>query len=514
MRVRLLVISADTVVRESTKRQARGFPVLFDAVPSRQHAERLFSDRSAPPPQAILIDPQGNDPSETVRWARQIFPRVRAIFLMPANRSGEKTVLTTAFDPEGWGADVDMVMAGACDQTGFGEVLRRLVEGAASAGERNGLSGLDELVGRSMRFREALDLAVKAASNPHVPVLLVGERGTGKRLFARAIHAESEGAAGPLIRFDCRARTARGLETVLLGKVVPQGGGSDAEIISGSPGTAGGTLFLDEIAGLNLGHQAKVLAYLDEVLGHAHRTPSPSGRLPRLIAATSRNLEGDARTGNFNRDLLAKLRDFKIDLPPLRERPSDILLLAELFMKQRTAQTKMPVPTLIREVQEQLLAHPWPGNIRGLFGVLEAALEAAGGARRVESQHLPNWIPQSVRPAVAHSAGVKEASPAPSAVKSTGASARVVSSSEGVIVELPDQGIDFEEIERAVLSAALRKTGNNVVRAANLLRLGRGSLRYRLEKYGLVETRRRRSAKRRSVGPEARDCKDILKQAS
>lgn len=512
MRVRLLLISPDTVLRESAKIKAREFPIAFEAASSPQHAERLYAESPESRPQVILIDLLDTNYEAVTRWVHSAFPEAKALLLLPEDRANQAAPTATGFDTCLWEAGGDIVLSGARERGAFSELLERLVEEAAPHCEGVAVGGLDELIGRSVPFREALETAMKVASVPGGPVLIVGEKGTGKRLFARAIHAEGEAAKGSFIRIDCRAVTARGLAAILQGDGPSQGRISGAAISIERGHTGAGTLFLEEIAALDLSRQARVLEFIHDSLRSQRLGTTPRAMRPRLIAATAKNLNAAAQAGSFSADLLARLQAFRIDLPPLRERPSDILLLAERFLEHRADLTGSAIPRFAPEVQKRLLSHPWPGNIRELFGALEATLEAAEDAQEVESRHLPDWLLMSERSEIP---GGREHGARRSASQKTGDDgARITDSAAGVVVELPEQGIAFEEIERAVLSAALRMAGNNVVRAAKLLRLGRGSLRYRLEKYHLVEPRRRRAAKRTRVSIEPQEAGGGLRRAS
>ena len=547
MKNKLLLISADPNLRSAAEAEAGEIPVALRAVSSPQQAYELRGESPVESPDVVMIDLLGGNRDEAFQWARKVFPAARTVLLVPTERFAGFTSLTTPHPPAGWRSGEDFLLARSWDAGNFRKFIARLQQIGASlpAGSTETI-GLDELIGRSVPFREAIEAAMNAVNERHVPVLISGERGVGKRAFARAIHTDSYGSPANYYRIDCTAVTGRAFEAALSGEAFSAGrgvgqtsggsggwSGSGAGVASASgagsessggagslagersgsgpaggsgSGPGGGTLLIEEVGALDAARQSKVLNYLAE--GYHGIGPHPPNRTPRprLIAATARNLEDAVQDGKFNRALYSKLTALRISIPPLRERPSDILLLAEQFLSQKSRAEGQPVPTLTSAVQQRLLTHPWPGNIRELFGVLEAAYEASGNEGELRPEHLPDWLmPVST---------AMPANPTTGESPIMGAAGAAIRYCEdGVVVELPEEGIGFDEVEKAILKAALSRTNNNVVRAAKLLRLGRGSLRYRLEKYGLVEPKRRRSAKRRtSPGPD--DRRDSWRRAS
>jgi DNA-binding NtrC family response regulator len=494
--------------------EAQALRVRFEAAPSTGFAAGLFA--AADPPDAVLIDLSPTDREKAVQWTRAAFPVARVVLI-------EAPDSTTRAPGGGLPSGPGSVRAGGeveyplrRDATGIRALIEDLAvrpgEGRARARDERegiGVSSLDELVGRSVRFREALEIAMKAATDPASPVLITGEKGTGKRLFARAIHTESFGSDAGFVRVDCRTLGARELDSLFHIE-----GGGQAQWLSTQArpggGRSGGTLFLEEVTALDGGRQKRLLGFLDAVVRAKVLRQGPDRPRLKVIAATAQNVDDRRAEGGISPDLLAKFSPYRIDLPPLRERPSDILLLAERFIGLRGTASGGRLPVLSREVQARLLSNVWPGNVRELFGVIEAALDEAGEATEITMDHLPDWmLEQKGAP-----------TPAPDAEEAVvpgqggGQPARISTGEGGLVVELPPEGVAFEVIEKAILETALRMSGNNVVRAARLLRLGRGSLRYRLEKYELVEPKRRRSAKRRPVVQTGDESQETLRRAS
>ena len=305
--------------------------------------------------------------------------------------------------------------------------------------------------------------AVKAeaerASRTDSTVLLRGETGTGKELFAHAIHAAGPRRAGPFIKLNCAAVPAELLESELFGY---EEGAFTGARRGGKPGkfelAAGGTLFLDEIGDMPLPMQAKLLRVLqerevDRLGGTATR------RLDlRLIAATSRNLEELVGQGKFRPDLYYRVHVIPIRVPPLRERPEDLRLTAEAFLAGLAADTGEPKKRLSVELLEILRVHSWPGNVRELQNVLERAVAMSRGEALLP-EHIPAHLVRD-----AQGAG-KEVTPG------SLASARA-------------------EAERAAILTALSAAGGNKTKAAALLRIHRVKLYEKLKRHGIVAERK------------------------
>jgi DNA-binding NtrC family response regulator len=289
-------------------------------------------------------------------------------------------------------------------------------------------------------------------------VLVSGETGTGKELAARAIHATGPRAGGPFVDINCAAIPAALLEGELFG--FEKGAYTDARV--SKPGlfesADGGTLFLDEIALLDPGLQAKLLRVIED------RTVRRLGALAsrrvdvRIVAATNRDLEGAVRDGTFRQDLLYRLRVLTVDLPPLRGRGDDVLLLAEHFLAKSRQRYGLGEVGFSPAARQALRAYAWPGNVRELINVIERAAILNPG-RTLEAEHL----------------GLSPESAAPVAIGPDGA----------VRVEFGRGGINLEAVERALIEQALAHTRWNRARAAELLGLTKETLRYRIEKYQL-----------------------------
>ena len=326
----------------------------------------------------------------------------------------------------------------------------------ALSDELESRDGFGRIVGASPAWRAVLVHASKVAPT-ETTVLLTGDSGTGKEVVARAIHRASSRSAGPFVALNCAALPEQLLESELFGYEKGAFTGAYASRPGRLEQAAGGTLFLDEAGETSPLVQAKLLRVLEarefQRLGGAKVLKADV----RLVAATNRDLHAAIARGDFREDLFYRLSVFEIHLPPLRERPEDILLLTERFLEDLSRAVGRPAPGVSRDARELLLAYSWPGNVRELRNALERAVILSEGGL-VQVEHLPIAVAQ------------------------TGA-ARVASAAA---VELPPGGLDLDELEKTLVAQALERAKNNRSRAAKLLGLTRAQLYTRLERYSLA----------------------------
>jgi two-component system response regulator PilR (NtrC family) len=316
-----------------------------------------------------------------------------------------------------------------------------------------------DVVGRSQAIERVMRLVERVASAPS-SVLITGESGTGKELVARALHLGGERKDEPFIAVNCAALPEPLLESELFGHEKGAFTGADARKEGLFRAAGRGTLFLDEVGELPLTLQVKLLRVLQE------RTVRPVGGHEeiaihcRVTAATNRDAAAEVAAGRFRDDLYYRLNVIHLQLPPLRERPEDIPLLAEHFLTKHAALQGKRL-SFSPESLRWLVSQPYRGNVRELENVIERAVTLALGSR-VELVDLDPGAPADASPPVA----------APVAV--------------------PDSGFDLDaylgDIERQVLLAALSKAGGVRKDAASLLCMTFRSFRYRLAKYGLSES--------------------------
>jgi sigma-54-specific transcriptional regulator len=296
--------------------------------------------------------------------------------------------------------------------------------------------------------------------------LIVGETGTGKELVAREVHRRSRRADRPFVAVNCAALPEQIVESELFGHERGAFTGADAQKRGWFETASGGTLFLDEVGELPIGMQVKLLRVLQEreVNRLGSRVPIPID--VRIVAATNVHLEQAVGEGRFREDLYYRLNVARLDLAPLRERPGDILPLARHFLA--TYATGSPV-RLSPATETALLSHPWPGNIRELENVIQQALLVVAGTQ-VEPEDLN----------LAASVLLKRAD-------DRGEDSRA-SDLEAAFAALDEHkaGDLHAEVEARLFRHALRKTGSNQVKAAQLLGISRNVLRHRMKGYGLL----------------------------
>ena len=267
------------------------------------------------------------------------------------------------------------------DRDGLRDALAAAVQRRQAAIGRAALAHLEaqahafrDIVGESPALKAALERAARVVPHRDATILITGETGTGKELLARALHYGGPRAAAPFVELNCAALPAQLLESELFGH--ERGAFTDAK--TAKPGlfevAQGGTMFLDEVDHLAPELQGKVLRALDQK--SARRLGGTATRQfdVRIVAATNADLVAAVQAGRFREDLFYRLNVIALELPPLRDRGDDVILLAEAFLRKFSAQYKLPQPTLSPEVRRALLAHPWPGNVRELRNAIERSV--------------------------------------------------------------------------------------------------------------------------------------------
>jgi two-component system response regulator HydG len=235
-----------------------------------------------------------------------------------------------------------------------------------------------DIVGESPVLKAALERAARVVPHRDATILVTGETGTGKELLARALHYGGPRAAAPFVELNCAALPAQLLESELFGH--ERGAFTDAK--TAKPGlfevAQGGTMFLDEVQHLAPELQGKLLRALDQK--SVRRLGATASRTfdVRIVAATNVDLTEAVQEGKFREDLFYRLNVITLDLPPLRERGDDVILLARFFLRKFSAQYQLPEPALAPDVQRALLTHPWPGNVRELRNTIERGVLLSG----------------------------------------------------------------------------------------------------------------------------------------
>jgi transcriptional regulator with PAS, ATPase and Fis domain len=317
------------------------------------------------------------------------------------------------------------------------------------------------IVGTSEAIQRAIALSCRVAAHTRSPVLLHGETGTGKELFARGIHNAGEHSGQPFVGINCAALPENLLESELFGH--ERGAFSGAtEQKRGLLEVAGrGTIFLDEVGELPIELQPKLLRVLEE------RCVRRVGGLReqeiecRIIAATNRDLATAVDAGTFRADLYFRLSVLAVELPPLRERTGDVELLARYFVEKVAREHGVRPKELAAETLNALRGYTWPGNVRELRNAMEGALVFAEGAV---------LLPEHVRVRRRYSV------PSPMVADGEPPAAAIV---------LPRTGMPLREAEKQLIEATLRLAGYNQSEAARMLQISRPTLTRKIRSYGL-----------------------------
>jgi two-component system nitrogen regulation response regulator GlnG len=335
----------------------------------------------------------------------------------------------------------------------------------------------ERILGTSAAMQEVYK-AIGRVAPRDVTVLITGESGTGKELVARAIYHHSGRVAAPFLALNCAAIPETLLESELFGHEKGAFTGAERTRVGKFEQAHGGTLFLDEIGDMSPATQAKLLRVLQEQrferLGGGRTIQTDV----RLIAATNKDLDREVAEGRFRRDLYYRLNVFAIHLPPLRERPEDISLLTEHFLRAFGRALGRSVHSVTPEAQQRLARYAWPGNVRQLQSVVKYALiQAAGDVLTLDC------LPENLR-----------ASPAalPSLTGPAEAGLPVVADLTERLLRAGESDIYrtvLRSVDRVVLEAVLRHVGGNQVKASELLGISRTTLRAKLRELKLVGER-------------------------
>jgi len=440
MAARILVVEDDDETREAVAGALRDLgydaSVCPDARTARAHSDVdiVVTDIRMPGESGLELCAEiaGNRPDLPV-ILMTAFGDTRAVSL--GLRAGASDFLAKPFSLSDLG---DAVTRALERRQRSARVLR-----LADSGTGPGSSPLPGVVGTSDAMRLVTD-RVRQLANNRAPVLITGETGTGKELFARAIHALSERRDGPFLALNCAALSAEMIESELFGHA----SGAFTGAARNHPGVFrdadGGTVFLDEIGAMPLGLQARLLRAIEQ------RSVRPVGAVGeiatnvRIVAASNARLRELADSGQFRNDLLFRLSAFELDLPALRDRGSDVVELAQYFLGTFSS---AGAPRVLSEAAKQaLLAYTWPGNVRELENGIRAAVALSHG-KTLEECELP--------------ARVREAH------KTRGDSGRV----------------DLDALERAHIERVLRETGGNRSEAARQLGIDRVTLYRKMKRY-------------------------------
>lgn len=459
-RKRVLVIDDDKLVCSSISNVSRSLG--YASMQANTLQEGLEAVRSEPF-DVVFLDvrmPDGN--------GIDILPEVCV-----SQGAPEVIVITAYGDPE----TVDLALSrGAWDyiEKPFSKAdLTQLLKDALLSREKGACPEVsldfekEGIIGHSAGMKKCLSLVGKTLSND-ASVLITGETGTGKELFARAIHNHSLRAGSDFVVVDCAALPPNLVESILFGHEKGSYTGADRAQQGLVSRAHKGTLFLDEVGELPVGVQKKFLRVLQEgsfrPIGKASEVESDF----RVISATNRDLDELAQGKRFRKDLLFRLRSITIDLPPLRERPEDIQELASHYIRRHSRKYGMKPKRISAAFREILTQYAWPGNVRELIHALESALAVGHDSPIMVPKHLPYHIHVQVKKSAAAKKQVR-----PEGV------GRMGGASLPRLKDVRDEAIS--EIEIQYLKELLRQTRSDITSACRVSGLSRSRL------YGLLK---------------------------
>ena len=316
--------------------------------------------------------------------------------------------------------------------------------------------GFENMIGSSARFTHAISLASRAAASD-AAVLIKGETGTGKKVLAKAIHFRSPRKDRPMVTVNCGAIPRESLESELFGHVKGSFTGALTHKKGRIEAADGGTVFLGAIDEVPFELQVRILRLIQEREIDTIGSSTPTKVDVRIIAATHRNLEAMVEDRTFHEDLYYRLAVAPIEIPPLRERPSDILEMVHHFFEKGKRKHSRPHLRLRPDLLPALAAYRWPGNVRQLENLMERLnLFCDGDGDEVTMSDLPEQM-------------------------------RAGADSDDLLrIEFPPDGLDLEAVEKELLTKALDKFHGNQTRAASYLNLSHNTLLHRLAKFGIV----------------------------
>ncbi|MBL8149474.1 MAG: sigma-54-dependent Fis family transcriptional regulator [Blastocatellia bacterium] len=325
--------------------------------------------------------------------------------------------------------------------------------------ERSKQFNFDQIIGKSPTMLETISLARKVAESEASSVLLQGESGTGKDLIAKAIHYASRRSEAAYVAINCATLPGNLIESELFG--YEKGAFTDAKARKEGlfEQAEGGTIFLDEIGELELNLQAKLLRVLEE---SSFRRVGGLRDIPldvRVIAASNRDLQLETESNRFRLDLYYRLSVIQIDIPPLRERGDDVLLLADHYITFFRERLRRNIYGLSPEAIEAFRHYSWPGNVRELRNCIERTMILEDG-NMITMKYLSRGI----------------------AASESGSQQEITESQMTKGFRLPPEGINLEQVELSLVKQAIERSSGNQTKAAELLGISRDQLRYRMKK--------------------------------
>ncbi len=457
MKARILVVDDEIAIQRALVKffETQKYDVSF----ANDGAEAIEKIKNAP---FDLVISDLKMPSmtgvELIRQAKKIQPDCAYIIMtgfgtiesaIEAIKEGAFHYITKPFELD----DVDMLVKKAISYRRLQTNHERLTKQVTDK------FGFDNIIGASDTIKSVFEMIQKVA-NSDATVLILGESGTGKELIAKAIHFNSDRSQEPLIAVNCAAIPENLLESELFGYVKGAFTGAVQSREGKFSAARGGTIFLDEIGDMSPKLQVKILRVLQEKRYEPVGSTESIDADVRIITATHRDLEELVREGKFREDLYYRLNVIPINVPPLRERVSDIPLLVKHFLNVYAKQNAVTMPILAKGVEETFLHYRWPGNIRELENTIERLVVLHHG-KTVTTEELPDKFLQA--------SGVQ--------IMKAG-------------FTIPDNGISLKDLvddfENTLIVKALDKTNWNKNRAATLLQLNRTTLVEKIKKKNIT----------------------------
>ena len=466
----ILVIDDDAHIRSSIGKFliARGHTVIEAA-----NGERGVEVVESQAVDIVITDVKmpGMDGFEVLRRMRYIAPEIEVIVItgvkesenaFRALRAGAFDFFSKPFKVEDLNAAIQRTVRYQVLRKEASRVQARLDHYVVQERER---SGLNAIIGESEAVVKMKAQILQVAVTDHTTVLIVGETGTGKELIARAVHSESDRASGPFVPVNCSAIPGNLFESAFLGHMKGAFTDATADQKGHFELAHEGTLFLDEIGDMPLEMQVRLLRTLEE---RCIRPVGSSDEIPvdvRVVAATNRSLTAAVEEGTFREDLYYRLNVFTIQVPPLRERPGDVLFLSRHFLDDYARDLRKPLMRFSREAEDLLQQQEFPGNVRMLKNAVERAAILCGDGE-VDAEDLGFDLFEN--------SSITETSSMPAE--------RVF---DQVVQSLSDKQMSWPAVKKALIQEALRRTGGNQAHAAEILGISRMVLRNRMKKCGL-----------------------------
>jgi two-component system response regulator HydG len=423
----------------------------FDVATAADGASALASVEETPPDLVITdLRMPGMDGIELVAKLNEKLPSLPVLVVtaygevssaVTAMRAGADDFLTKPIDFDVLKLAVERALARSALTTEAESLRSQLREKAGT--------GFAGLVGASPAMQRVYQIARRVAAS-RAAVLITGESGTGKGELARIIHESSPRKSGPFVQLQCAALSESLLESELFGHEKGSFTGADRKRLGRFEQANNGTLFLDEVGEIPPATQVKLLRVLQEKTFERVGGNETMKVDVRVVAATNRDLVAEVEAGRFREDLFYRLKVVHIDMPPLRAREGDILLLANHFLRRFAAENDKLVAGFSDGARASLLAYRWPGNVRELENSIERAVVLAEGAE-INAEDLPNEVTPIGRGAI----------------------------------RIP--GSTMAEIERYAIISTLEACNGSTSKAAELLQISVRTIQYRLHEYGLVD---------------------------